>query len=163
MTNEILVKQDTTIVWTSSGGDEVITLTSLGSTVGRMGDEHDFGATFPSRVRIELSVDWGVAPTAGHRIDVYWSSSQDGVDYDGECTGSDGVYSSSDDMRRLQPVGSLFASNDTDPQRASWVIFLPARYGLPVVYNGSTQALTGTGTDQTVKVTSLIDEQQDTP
>jgi hypothetical protein len=158
--NEILVKQDTDIEWTSAGGDEVITLTSLADGGGRAGDEHDFGATFAARVRISLEVDFNVAPTAGETVDVYWSSSHDGTDYDGECTGSDAAYNSEDDMKRLYYVGSLVASNDTDPQRASWVFFLPARYGLPVVNNQSGQALTATGTDQIVTVTPLIDEIQ---
>lgn len=148
--------QDTTVTWTSSGGDEVITMTSLADGEGQAGDEHDFGATFPERVRIQLEVDFNAAPTAGNTVDVYWSSSADGTDYDGECTGSDASYDNENDMKRLHYVGSLAASNDTDPQIASWVFFLPARYGLPVVSNQSGQALTATGTDQIVTVTPLI-------
>lgn len=160
MANEILQKQGTSVTWTSAGGDETLTLTSLASGDGRAGDEHDFGATFPPRVRISLEVDFNVAPTAGNTVDVYWASSHDGTDYDGECTGSDAAYNSEDDMRRLYFVGSLAASNDTNPQRASWVFGLPARYGLPVVSNQSGQALTNVGTDQIVTVTPLVDEVQ---
>jgi len=160
MPNEILQKQGTDIVWTSAGGDEVITLTSLANGDGRMGEEHDFGATHAPRVRVSLEVDFNVAPTAGENVDVYWSSSHDGTDYDGECSGADAAYNSEDDMNRLHFVGSLIASNDTDPQRASWVFFLPARYGLPVVSNQSGQALTNVGTDQIVTVTPLVDEVQ---
>lgn len=160
MPNEILQKQNTDVVWTSAGGDEVITLTSLATGNGRMGDEHDFGATHAARLRIMLEVDFDVAPTAGLVIDVYWSSSHDGTDYDGECTGADAAYNSEDDMNRLHYVGSLVASNDTDPQMASWVLFTPARYGLPVISNLSGQALTNVGTDQIVTVTPLVDEVQ---
>ena len=160
MANEILVKQDTDVVWTSAGGDEVITLTSLATGDGREGDEHDFTATFSSRVRISLEVDFNAAPTAGLTVDVYWSSSHDGTDYDGECTGGDAAYNSEDDMKRLHYVGSLVASNDTDPHRQSWIFFLPARYGLPVISNQSGQVLTNVGTDQIVTVTPLIDEIQ---
>jgi hypothetical protein len=160
MPNTILQKQDTDITWTSSGGTEVITLTSLANGDGRAGEEHDFSATFPIRIRVSLEVDFNVAPTAGEVVDVYWSSSHDGTDYDGECTGADAAYNSEDDMDRLHYVGSLVASNDTDPQRASWIFFLPAQYGLPVVSNQSGQALTATGTDQIVTVTPLIDEVQ---
>lgn len=147
--------QGTSVVWTSSGGDHVLTLTSLANANGRQGDKHDFGATFPERVRIELTVDFNAAPTAGLTMDVYWASSDDGTNYDGECTGSDAAFALADCVR-LHYVGSLVASNDTDPQRASWVFFLPARYGLPVVYNASGQALTATGTDQIVTVTPLV-------
>lgn len=148
--------QGTDVVWTSSGGDETLNLASLANGDGRAGDEHDFGATFPERVRISLEVDFNVAPTAGEVVNVYWSSSHDGTDYDGECSGADVAFNSEDDARRLWWVGSLTASNDTDPQRASWVFFLPARYGLPVVMNQSGQALTSTGTDQVVTVTPLV-------
>jgi hypothetical protein len=147
--------QGTDIVWTSSGGDETITMTSLGNGEGQAGDEHDFGANHSEKVRISLEVDFNAAPTAGLRVNVYWSSSHDGTDYDGECTGTDASYDSEDDARRLHYVGTLLASNDTDPHRASWVFFLPARYGLPVVFNQSGQALTSVGTDQIVTVTPL--------
>jgi len=160
MVNDVLLTQGTTITWTSAGGDETLTLTSLANAAGRQGDEHDFSATFPAKVRIELEVDFNVAPTAGNTMDVYWSSSDDGTDYDGECTGADAAYSTEADLKRLHYVGSLAASNDTDPQRASWVFFLPARYGLPVVFNSSGQALTATGTDQIVTVTPLVDQIQ---
>lgn len=160
MANEILQKQGTSVVWTSAGGDEIITLTSLASGDGRMGEEHDFSTPFPVRVRIMLEVDFNAAPTAGLTIDVYWSSSVDGTDYDGECSGADGAYNAEEDMARLYYVGSLVASNDTDPQMASWVFYLPARYGLPVISNQSGQALTNVGTDQIVTVTPLVDEIQ---
>lgn len=160
MANEILQKQGADVTWTSAGGDEVITLTSLADGDGRMAEEHDFGATHAARVRIQLEVDFNAAPTAGLTMDVYWSSSVDGTDYDGECTGADAAYNSEDDMKRLHWVGSLAASNDTDPQIASWVFWLPARYGLPVVSNRSGQALTNVGADQIVIVTPLIDEVQ---
>jgi len=160
MANEILQKQGTDVTWTSAGGTETLTLTSLADGAGRMGEKHDFGATFAARVRVSLEVDFNVAPTAGETMDVYWSSSHDDTNYDGECTGADAAYDSEADMKRLYYVGSLVASNDTDPQRASWVFFLPARYGLPVVNNQSGQALTNVGTDQIVTVTPLIDEIQ---
>lgn len=148
--------QGTPVVWTSSGGTEALTLSSLADGAGRQGEEHDFGATFPQLARVELLVDFNAAPTAGLQVEVYWASSDDGTDYDAECTGSDAAFATAADRARLHFVGCLVASNDTDPQRASWVFALPARYGLPVVWNASGQALTATGTDQVVTVTPLI-------
>lgn len=159
MANEILQKQGTTVVW-NAGGDETLTLASLANGDGRMGDEHDFGATHAARVRVEAEFDFNAAPTGGNSMDIYWSSSQDGTDYDGECSGADAAYNSEPDMKRLHFVGALVVSNDTDPQRASWIFFLPARYGLPVVSNQSGQALTAVEADQHIKVTPLIDEVQ---
>lgn len=160
MPNEVLVKQGTSIVWTSSGGTETLTLTSLANGDGRAGDEHDFGATWPRRVLIVLELDFNVAPTAGEVCDVFWSASLDGTNYDGEVTGTDAAYNAEEDTRRLHYVGSLVCTNDTDPQRQSWVYELPARYGVPVVMNQSGQALTATGTDQKLTVVPLIDEVQ---
>ena len=160
MANEILQKQGTDIVWTSAGGDLVLTMTSLANGNGRMGAEKDWGATYAARVRIAIELDFNVAPTAGLTFDVYWSSSHDGTNYDGECSGADAAYDDEGDMKRLHWVGSLICTNDTDPQMQSWVFYLPARYGLPVVSNQSGQVLTATGTDQIVTVTPLIDEVQ---
>lgn len=163
MANQVLVTQGTTITWTSSGGDETLTLTSLADGDGRAGDEHDFGADFPARARFEIVLDFNTAPTenAGNTVDCYWSSSQDGTNYDGECSGADEAFNSEATAGRLHWVGSLQVSNDTDPQRTSFVFTMPARYGLPVVMNQSGVALTATGTDQIVKITPLIDEIQD--
>ena len=149
--------QGTSVTWTSSGGTETLTLTSLADGDGRAGDEHDFGSEFPTRVNVVMELDFNVAPTAGEVVNLYWSSSIDGTDYDGECTGSDAAYNDENDMKRLHWVGSFVCTNDTDPQRQSWVFYLPARYGLPVVSNQSGQALTATGTDQIVTVTPLTD------
>lgn len=147
--------QGTSIVWTSSGGDEVLTLTSLADAAGRAGDEHDFGANHPEMVNVTVVLDPNAAPTAGLFFIICWAASIDGTNYDGECTGSDAAYSSEPDLRRLHHVGTLICTNDTDPQRASWAFRLPARYGLPVIFNKSGQVLTATGTDQIVTVTPL--------
>ena len=154
--SELQTKQGTDVVWTSAGGDAVITLSSLANGNGRAGASYDFGANFYGTIRIQMELDFNVAPTAGNRVDLYWSSSIDDTDFDGECTGSDAAYNDEDDMVRLYFVGSLVASNDTDPQRRSWVFQLPERYGLPVVSNQSGQALTATGADQIITVTPLI-------
>lgn len=159
MANEYLQKQGTDVVWTSSGGDETITLTSLANGDGRAGDEHDFGATHARRIRIAVKLDFNTTPTAGDVVNICWASSHDGTEYDGECTGSDEAFNSEDDAERLQFVTALRCSADTNPQQTSKVIGLPARYGLPVVINQST-ALTATGTDQVITVTPLIDELQ---
>ena len=46
--------QGTSVPWTSSGGTEVLTLTSLANGAGRAGKLHDFEATFPEKVRCVL-------------------------------------------------------------------------------------------------------------
>lgn len=159
MANQILRVQGTTIVW-NAGGDEALTLASLANNAGRAGDEHDFGEVHPSLARVEAQFDPSVAPTAGKVINIYWSSSADGTLYDGECGGSDVAYSAEEDTARLYPVGSFVFTASTNTQRQSWILLLPARYGLPVVFNLSGQALTATEADHYIKVTPLIDEAQ---
>lgn len=160
MVTEIKINPGTAVIWTSSGGDEVLTLTSLANGDGRAGDLHDFGDPFPRRIQLVMELDFNSGPTAGYVVNLYWASSHDGTDFDGECTGSDSAYNAEEDMRRLYYVGSLICTNDTDPQRQSWVFELPARYGLPVVSNQSGVALTSTGTNQIVTVIPLVDEVQ---
>jgi len=158
--NEILQKQGTGVTWEASGGTEVLTLTSLADGAGRQGEEHDFGATHAPRVRIELEVVFAVAPAAGAVMSVYWSSSIDGTNYDAECTGSDAAFDDENDAVRLHLVGVFVVTNDTDVQRQSWIFFLPARYGLPVVMNAAAQALSETAADHKLTVTPLVDEVQ---
>lgn len=153
--------QDTTITWTSAGGDEVLTLTSLADGAARQGEEHDFGATHAARNRLQVELDFNAAPTAGEVVNAYWSSSADGTKYDGECTGADAVYAIGDIPKLASRyVGSLICTNDTDPQIMSWEFFMPAQHGLPVLENQSGQVLTNVGTDQIITVTPLIDEVQ---
>lgn len=153
-------KQQSDITWLDSGGTETLTLTSLAADGGcRAGDEHDFttgGANnpFPIRVRVELEVVFAVAPTAGGTVLVEWSSSKDGTDYDGECTGSDAAYTH---VGRGRHVGVMVVSNDTGIHRMSWDYFLPARYGLPVVQNNADQAFSATAADHLITVTPLLD------
>lgn len=160
MANEVLVKQGTSVVWTSAGGNKVITLTSLANGAGREGAYNDFGATFPARVHVQVKLDFNVAPTVGNTVDIYFASSLDGSTFDGEVTGADAAYDDENSMRRLMFVGSLVCTADTDPQYQSWVFFLPSRYGTFIVSNQSGQALTATGTDQVLTATPLIDEVQ---
>lgn len=148
--------QGTTVVLTSSGGDKVFTLTSLADGTGRQSEYIDLGATFPERVRVELLADFNSAPTSGLCLNVYMASSVDGTAFDGECGGGDAPYGPLANCARLRLVGCLVASNTTNPQRASWVVYVPARYVAFVVWNASGQALTATGTDQVLRVTPLI-------
>jgi len=150
--------QGTSLLWTSSGGDYTLTLTSLANGDGRAGAKADLGqgsANWPDLVNVTVELDFNVAPTAGSFVNVYWSGSIDNTNFDGECTGSDAAYNDENDMKRLDLVGTLICTNDTDPQRMSFVYAPKARYGLPVISNLSGQALTATGTDQKVTVTPL--------
>ena len=160
MANEILQKQLTSVTWKSSGGTRAITLTSLGAAAGRKGANHDFGATFGARCMVELLTKFAVAPTAGTTIDIYWSSSRDNSSYDSATSGTDSAFTDTDLNKQMHYVGSLFSDNTTSAQQQSWLFFLPGRYGYPVVYNATGQALSATAGDHVLTITPLVDEVQ---
>jgi hypothetical protein len=155
---DLLQKQGTTVTWQASDGTYVLTLTSLATAAGRKGAGHDFGATFPLRARIALKTLFASAPTAGLPVEVYWSSSHDNTDFDAGTAAGDAAMSDTDLLRQLTFVGVLPADNTTNSQQASWVFDIPARYGYPVVFNASGQALSSTAGDHVLSLTPLIDE-----
>lgn len=162
MANEILTKQGTTIVWTSSGGDKAITLTSLANNAGRIGASLDRGATHSRKMRFWLQVDFASSPTDGTTVDLYLITSDDNTNWDGGTSPTDAALGSADTLRNYVYVGSLVCDNLTSPnQSQAFEIELGARYIAPVVYNNGTgQALTATGTDQIIRMTPIIDEIQ---
>lgn len=162
MVNEILQKYGTATVWTSSGGDLALTLTSLGNNAGRIGAPKDRGATRSRKMVFELQVDFGTSPTLGTTVDLYLITSSDNTNWDGGTTPTDAALGSVETLPQYIFVGSLICDDLTSPmQRATFEIELGARYIAPVVYNNGTgQSLSSTGTDQIVKMTPLIDEIQ---
>ena len=160
MPTQTLITQGTTVTWDTVPTDETLTLTSLADAAARQGDEHDFGVDFAPMVRIELETIVGTAPTAGEPINVYWSSSQDGTNYDGEMGAADAAVSDLNQLKRCHHVGTLTVDDDTSTIRGSWVFALPARYGLPIIENQSGQALSATAGDHHVRVTPLTPEFQ---
>lgn len=163
MANEILTKQGTTIIWTSSGGTLAITLTSLANNAGRIGAVHDRGATHSRKMRFWVQVDFvTTAPTDGMTVDLYLITSDDNTNWDGGTAPTDAALASADTLRNYVFVGSVILDNLLTPnQSQSFEIELGARYIAPVIFNNATgQALTATGTDQIIRMTPLIDEVQ---
>ena len=152
---DTFLEQGVTLSWVSAAGDETLTLTSLGDAAARQGDEHDFGALFAPMVRVEIETVLAVAPTVGEPINVYWASSQDGTDYDGEMGAADAAVGDLNQLLRCYLVGVLPVDDDTSLIRGSWIFPLPARYGLPIVENQSGQALSAVAADHHIKVTPI--------
>lgn len=162
MANEVLVKQGTTVVWTSSGGDKAITLTSLANNAGRIGASLDRGATHSRKMRFWVQVDFASSPTKGTTVDLYLITSDDNSNWDGGTAPTDAALTSADTLPQYIFVGSVILDDLTTPnQSSSWEIELGARYIAPVIFNnGSGQSLTSTGTDQIIRMTPIIDEVQ---
>ena len=163
MANEILVKQGTTVTWTSSGGTLAITLTSLANNAGRLGAVHDRGATHSRKMRFWLQVDFvTTGPTTGSTVDLYLATSDDNTNWDAGTAPTDAALGTVDVLPQYVFVGSLVLDNVLTPnQSASFEIELGARYIAPIVHNNGTgQALTATGTDQIIRMTPIVDEIQ---
>jgi hypothetical protein len=160
MPNEILVKHGTARTWAASGGDEVLTLTSLATVTGRKGDGHDWGATFPRLFRVQLKVEFGTGPTSGTVVSVYWASSHDNSQFDANLAAGDGAASDTDVHRQLHFVGNMVCDNVTTVQVQSWLFMMPGRYGFPVVYNATGQSTSSDNADNSLVIIALIDEVQ---
>lgn len=160
MANEVLIKTGTTKVWATSGGDAVITLTSLANGAGRVGGAVDMGATRAGRYRVTIITDFNASPTAGNPLEVYLVRSDDNTTRDGALGSSDAAVSDGDIRAQCLFCGVLAADNTTTTQNTSFEVDTGARYLSPLIWNASGQALSGTAGDHAVRVTPIIPEIQ---
>lgn len=160
MATDILQVPKTVITWKASGGDRVLTLTSLATVSGRKGAYYDFGTAFAARVMVTLLTKFATSPTALQLVQVYWAASADGTNFDAGQTSSDAAFTDTDLNNQLIPIGFLVADNSTAAQQQSWLFNLPGRYGFPVVYNATSQALSGTAGDHVLSFSPLADQAQ---
>lgn len=186
MANEILVKEDTPIVWADeadyAGGSQVggsrthdLDLTELLFTAARQGVKADLGATRAAKYAITLSVEFkaGEAPESGETVDLYWGPSGSvtaGTANQGGLAGTDAAYtgtagdSLADSLKQLIFIGSLILTVEVagTPQRQTFIFSPPTRYGQPVVVN-NTDAEDFNDADAQemyVRMVPLIDEAQ---
>lgn len=180
MPTKIYDELETPIVWadttdySSSGSGYTRTaqldLTSIANGAARQGDKADLGATRAMRFEVHVGVELDVAPTAGNEIDIYWSSSASataGTGNSGGASGADGAYKAGEEAewaRQLTYVGSLVCTADaatTVQRQCINVAFVPPqRYGMPVVYNRSGQALEGDAVEMYVALVPVAVESQ---
>lgn len=155
----------TPLVWTSSGGDYVITGTSLGDGTARQGGKNtvsivDGTKGFPEILTVLAETKVGSAPTDGKEISIYlgWSPSTTVVTTNpGGLSGSDGSLSTpASVVPQLTFAGSIICSNavGTGIQRQDEFVVRPKDIALiPVIFNNSGQTMSSTGTDTKITVT----------
>lgn len=180
MPTAIYVEDGTPIVWadttdyssTGSGYTRTaqLDLTSIANGAARQGDKADLGNPRAGKFSVHIGVEIDVAPTAGNEIDVYWSSSVSataGTGNEGGASGADAAYKAGEEaewVRQLTYIGSIVLTNDaaTTVQRKciNTAFVPPARYGMPVVYNRSGQALEGDAVEMYVALVPEFDESQ---
>ena len=152
----------TPLVWTSSGGDKVLTFTSVVNTAGRAGDKSatlvDVTKGLPALLEIVVTTKVQSAPTKGLTVDCYVgfsSSATAGTDNPGGLSGADAALSNVDVLPQLVFVGSVVMSNSlsTGAQTARFLVAPQDAYVIPVLVNNSGQTASATGTDTKVTIT----------
>lgn len=182
MANEILFNYGTAIVWADSADysstvsglarTHQIDLTSLGSNAARQGAKADLGDLRPQQYVVLAGIEFDVAPTSGEVVSLWWAGSPSataGNANPGGTSGADAAYTGTagdsldDSIRQLQHLGNLIATADaatTVQFQQIGVVSLVPRYGMPVVYNQTGQALEGDAVEMYVALIPLTDEIQ---
>lgn len=153
----------TALTWASSGGDKVLTLTSLANNAAREGDKSptlvDGTMGMPELLEMRLESAVGSAATNGLEIELHVGESDSataGNDNPGNLTGADAGLSNPDELKsQLNVVGALILSNargtNVQKQRFRYRPLCP--YIIPVVVNKSGQTLSGTAGNHKLVVT----------
>lgn len=157
-----LLTTGSAISWTS-GGNPVITATSLANGSARQGGKSDMGANWARQWAVLLKTSLASAGTNGTIIELWWSPSDSataGTDNAGGASGADGSYGTPAEYKRhLVGIGALEVSNNagTGIQKV-WFpeIYIPMRYGSPVLVNLSGQALGGTAGDHEIRFVPAV-------
>jgi hypothetical protein len=148
----------TTVKWSSSGGNHVLTGTSLSNASGRAGDKCStndiLDATKGLAALLEIWVSTKVqsAPTAGLTLDVYLAFSDSGTagtDNPGNLSGADAALANVDIAPQLVFVGSVVMSNNlgTGLQQQRFLVQPQDQFVIPILVNNTGQTVSSTGTD----------------
>jgi hypothetical protein len=164
MANLVYTRRQAEIVWKSSGGDQAITLTSLGNGAGRQGANHDlYGAlgAVSSLYEWRLAFKLTGTPTVGDVVRVYlatWDEGEGRGDND-DGTGDIAV-SAEDKLRNLHHIGSVIVDEAAVVETVgSGLAVITSRYVSPVIWNEAI-AFSSTAADHEFSLTPVPDEIQ---
>ena len=184
MATEILVKNGTALVFQSasysptaindigSTGTVVdLTLNSIAAAAAKNSDQVDLGATRADSYSVIAAIEWFAAVTAGGKVDLYWSPSNNATVTDGnpgKPDGVDGAYTGdgggtvAESVLQMQFIGSFITTDLVGVQIARVGEFSPQeRYGQLIVVNNSSATLCGTDDiESAIAITPIIDELQ---
>jgi len=164
MTSKAYQIAETDITWLSSTGTALITLTSLASGAGRQGALHDFGASaFARDYAWRAWIKFATAPVVGEVYEIYWKTS-DGAHPDNDDGTGDLEVSAEDKLKNLTRIGTIIVdeASATPEFAASGFMEHFNRYGAPVVWNRTADALSATALDHGFKLTPIPMQGQDT-
>ena len=182
MPTEILVKSGTALVWADStdysssvsglARTAQLDLTSVAAGAARQGAKADLGATRADRFVVYVAIEFASAPTSLEVVDIYWAGSVSGTagnSNPGGVSGADAAFTGTagdaldDCTPQLIRIGPLIATADATTvvqyQQVGVLSGVP-RYGMPIVYNRTSQALVSDGTEQFVALIPEVVESQ---
>ena len=184
MPNKILVAADATpLVWADTtdyagdGGTRTtqIDLTGLAAGAARQGVkenlDHNVSNRFARRHAVTLRIEFGSAPAAGGKVDLYWAPSLSvtaGTANPGGVTGADAAYAGTggstldESLPQLQFIGSLTVTADAagTVQQKTFSAEFVLQYGSPVVDNNASTAFDTDAIQMSITFTPLEDEIQ---
>lgn len=174
MTSKVYQLGESDVTWLASGGTNALTLTSLAAGAGRQGARHDFGAITIARAHL---FDWwffmkfATQPVVGEQIDIYWKGYHQGGTHGMNDDGNtDAAVSAQDKLRNLMYLGSLIVDEATaTPTTVEFAtgnqgdpVWIPHRYGMPVIWNATADAFSTTAADHGFILTPVVLQAQDT-
>lgn len=179
MANLIQLNEGTPIVWgtaaTYDGDGGAIThemlFTSLADSAARQGVKADLGDPRPRQYAVTLRIEMDVAPDPNKYVYVYWAPSLSGIAATanpGGVSGADAAYTGTAGstlaiaLNRLTLIGVMYMLPDVAAvvQQETWMFTPPTRYGSPVIYNASGEALEDDALEQSLTFTPEDDEAQ---
>lgn len=159
------------ITWLASGGTNLLTLTNLGADAGRQGARHDFGAIGTAREHLFswwFFMQFATNPVVDETVDIYWKAySQDGLHALNDDGDTDAAVSAEDKLKNLIYLGSLVVDEaSSTPEFATGnhgdPIWLPHRYGMPVIWNATADAFSATAAEHGFILTPTVPRAEDT-
>lgn len=149
MPNKIYINEETSKIWTDTGGDAALDLGGLAAGAVRAGGELDLGAAPRSFLyRWTLVIDgFDTAPVVGEALNLFLAFSHDATQAtrDGDLSGTDGT-STTAALKNLLALGSAIVQTTTaaDEIVTSGIVEIFHRYVSPVVHNATADALLST-------------------
>ena len=148
-TSKAYLLPETALEWKNTGGDELLTLTSVAAGAGRQGALHDFGTAARSPLYTwRAYVQMATTPVVGERIRIYWKTS-DGTNPDNDDGTGDIAVSAEDKLLNLLHIGDIIIdeASTTPTFVASGSLYVDHRHGGPVFWNDTADALSSTAAD----------------
>lgn len=166
MTSKVYYLPETKTQFLASGGDVVLTLTSLGASTGRQSAQLDRGVEtsgHPAAFRWRFWCKFATTPVLDESVDLYIKTS-DGTHADNDDGTGDAAVSSVNKLLNLYQLGSMVVdeTSSTPEFSSSGLILIPWRYVQVVVWNRTADAFSATAGDHGFYLEEIPYQGQDT-